>query len=150
MIPRTARALRALAAATAGALLAAITVWAHVIWINGTALTTSSYPMSSEPLTRLTLLRDTGLPSLALIPLLWVLALLSGPWPLRFFSALLFLAGWYWLADGIANLFALHFGNTWATGEAFDALFYHPVATPALMGLSLLAYMVLLSRLNRA
>lgn len=149
MTPQQTRATRALGTAIAGALIVALTVWAHVAFVNGTALTMGRDPMApSLPLTKLNLLIDPVWRAALLVPPLWLLAMLSGPWPLRVFSALTLLGGWYWVAESQATRFAPHFGSTWHSGEAFNELFYHSPQTPALMALSLLAYLALLSRLN--
>ncbi|MDQ2095402.1 hypothetical protein [Rhodalgimonas zhirmunskyi] len=150
MSPKAKRALKSLLAGGAGSLIVAATVWAHVLWINGDVLTRGEYPLTPTlPVTGLSLFIDAMLPSLILLPPLALFAILSGPWPLRVLSVLMLLYGWYWVADRVASLFAPHFGATWFPGEPFSELFYRWPGTPALMGAAVLAYMLVLSRLNR-
>ena len=142
------RPLRALAAGLTGASLAALSVWGHAAFLNGETLTRGIDPSVGLPVSHLSLLIDIAFPALALVPLLSLLALLHGPWPIKAASALAFLAGWYWLAEGIASRFALHFGTTWRSGEPFAELFYLSPHTPLLMADSTAAYLLLSNKLS--
>lgn len=150
MNPKLRRFLRAGAIALAGAALAAATVWVNVMAGLGPQVLGFGHGMTpSIPVTPLSLAIEVALRGLLLVPPLAVLAMISGPWPLRAISVLLFAYGWYFIADDIAFSYAIDFGATWRPGEPFAELFYRPLLTPALWIGASLAYLWLLSRLNR-
>lgn len=150
MTPKQRRFLRSGAIALAGAGLATATVWVNLMAGLGPQVLGIGHGMTpSIPVTPLSLAMELGLHGLLLVPPLAVLAMISGPWPLRALSLLLFAYGWYFIADAIAFSYAIDFGATWGPGDPFAELFYRPFLTPGLWIGASLAYLWLLSRLNR-
>jgi len=137
MSPRGARLVRSLGAALAGAALAGVTIVLHLALAP------------PEPGAALALAPAVMLRAVALVPPLALLATFSGPWPFKALSTLLFATGWYWIAQGVAGALPAPSGGGWLAGEAFDAVFYRPILTPALWAIAAISYFALLGRLNR-
>ncbi len=151
MGPSAARALRALRVAVLGAVIVTVTVWTNLWFGNGPALIEDGMVAAPTlPVGPVPLARDAALASLSLIPPLWLLAAISGPWPMRLFSAAMLAAGWYWVGQSVTSQFAGNFGTTWLPGEAFAELFYVPVLTPVLWFLAVAGYVWLTGRLGPA
>lgn len=144
------RALRGLGAGVLAALAVAVTIWLDLVWGAGQSLTGQPYALApAQTITRASLARDALMASAPLVPPLALLAALAGPWPMRALAVALVLGGWYWAGDRIGARFAADQGAAWLPGEAFGALIWQPVLTPALMALTALAYLWLIAVLNR-
>ena len=145
-----ARVLRAALAALSVTAGAGVTLWAHLMLGFGADLLGQPQALApsfiNSPASYALLV---GLHVALLFPVLWIGAVLSGPWPIRALNLLLLAGGWYWVADQIAFQFAADFGATWLAGEPFTELFYDPVLTPAFVILALAAQIVALRLLNR-
>lgn len=150
MTPKAQRAARALVAGLVGAAIIALTLWAHLMIGNFDALAQLGYAgPGSRPVTGFGLGLDVLRFSAVLIPPLALLAAFSGAWPLRALLAALFALGWYWVGEQVAGSFASPSGGGWLPGEAFSQLLYRPGLTPALWGLALLAYLIVIWRFCR-
>ena len=147
--PKRRRMIAAALAAVIGAALVWATLWVNLMAGLGPRVLGIGHGMTPGlAVTPATLARDLGLAAALLAGPLWLLAVVSGPWPLRALSLGLLGLGWYGLAEEIASNFAIDFGNTWAPGEAFSELFWVDRLTPALWGGTVLAYALVLRRLN--
>ena len=150
MSPRLRRALRAAATAVFGAVVGTGTVWANMMAGLGPKVMGFGHGLTPGlEVTPLSLALDIGIRAGLLLVPLWLLAVVSGPWPLRALSLGMLAYGWYFLGEAMASDFAVDFGATWAPGEAFSELFWVPRLTPALWAGAVLAYALALGRLNR-
>ncbi|KEO56121.1 hypothetical protein [Thioclava pacifica] len=150
MSPKAQRAARALVAGLAGAGIIALSLWAHLVIGNFEMLAGLGYAgPGSRPVTEFGLLLDTVRFSAILVLPQALLAAFSGPWPLRALLAVLFAFGWYWVAERVAGGFASATGGGWLPGEAFAALIYRPVLTPAIWALAVLTFVFVIWRFCR-
>lgn len=150
MSPRLRRALRAAATAVFGAALVAGTTWTNLMAGLGPKVMGLGHGLTpGRAVTPVTLALDIGLMAAPLTLPLWLLAVVSGPWPLRALSLGMLAYGWYFVGEGMASDFAVDFGTTWAPGAAFSELFWVAGLTPALWVAAVLAYALALGRLNR-
>lgn len=141
--------LAALAALSATIILIA-SLWLHVLLGFGGALL--GQPQALDPTlthTALSLLATITRAALPFTLPMAILYALSGPWPIRLITLLVFAGGWYWAADRTAGSFAADFGATWLAGEPFGALFFDPLLTPLFLAIALTLQLPLLTRINR-
>ncbi|PTV96323.1 hypothetical protein C8J27_102117 [Rhodobacter aestuarii] len=150
MAPQLRRAGLALLTGLAGAVMAATTVWANLVWGGGAGFMGSASDLTPTLVVTPALLAlHVALAAPLLVFLLAILAAFSGPWPFRLLSVLMFAAGWYWLGETVTARLADDFGMALLPGEAFETLFWHAPLTPALWAGATAAYLFTLSRLMR-
>ena len=145
------RLILAALAALMATLVLIVTLWLHVLFGFGGALL--GQPQALDPtrahsaLTFLAIVTSAALPFALPMAILYAL---SGPWPIRLITLLVFAGGWYWAADRTAGAFAADVGANWLAGEPFGALFFDPLLTPLFLITALALQVPLLKWMNRA